>query len=161
MSGVCGVCAEVPARGTSAAAASAAAAAAATSRAGVQGDLPAPASDFGRGNADAGSCRCSPGRYQPGPARFSCLRQIEQLLSGLVVGHVGLKSVGAVDPIAKDVRFLGVDAHHRRGPRTRHGGAGHRRRHVAERDADGGDQRAPTATGPNRRSATGPVNHQG
>ena len=28
---------------------------------------------------------------------------IEQLRSGLVVGHVGLKGVGAVDPIAKDV----------------------------------------------------------
>ena len=53
-------------------------------------------------------------------------KAIEQLRSGLVVGHVGLKSVGAVDPIAKDVhdgdtvavvadgdfgvRFLGVDA---------------------------------------------------
>ena len=53
-------------------------------------------------------------------------KAIEQLCSGLVVGHVGLKSAGAVDPIAKDVhdgdtvvavadgdfgvRSLGVDA---------------------------------------------------
>ena len=94
-----------------------------------------PASDFGRGNADAGSCRCSPGRHQPGPTaslvhgRYGLVmaQAIEQLRSGLVVGHVGLKSVGAVDSIAKDVhdgdavavvadgdfrmRFFGVDAH--------------------------------------------------